>query len=101
MGYVCYLRGVNEQTTAASITEEQEHEEWEDIVRDEEKKERSTACAHLGHCGVCHGSVPQMKMRGREVGRLRTVASTHRLGQPRGGYAARSSNSAERDTNVT
>lgn len=63
VGYVCYLKEVNEQTTAASITEEQEHEEWEENERDEEKKSRSTACAHLGLCGVCHGSVPQMKMR--------------------------------------
>lgn len=64
MGYVCYLKEVNEQTTAASITEEQEHEEWEENERDEEEKERRTACARLGLCGVCQGSVPQMKMRG-------------------------------------
>ncbi len=39
VGYVCYLKEVNEQTTAASITEEQEHEEWEENERDEEKRE--------------------------------------------------------------
>lgn len=35
--YACYQgKKVNEQTTAASITEEQEHEEWEENERDEE-----------------------------------------------------------------
>lgn len=36
VGYVCYLKEVNEQTTAASITVE--HEEWEENERDEEKR---------------------------------------------------------------
>lgn len=67
VGYVCYLKELNEQTTAASNTEEQEYEEWEENERDEEKRERSSACAHLGLCCVCHGSVPQMKMRGGKV----------------------------------
>lgn len=34
--YACYQKKVNEQTTAASIAEEQEHEEWEENERDEE-----------------------------------------------------------------
>lgn len=32
------LKEVNEQTTAASIAEEQEHEEWEENEQDEEKR---------------------------------------------------------------
>lgn len=56
VGYVCYQKEVNEQTTAASITVE--HEEWEENERDEEK--RKAALFVL----VCHGSVPQMKMAG-------------------------------------
>lgn len=31
---------VNEQTTAASTTEKQEHAEWEENERDEEKKQK-------------------------------------------------------------
>lgn len=32
------LKEVNEQTTAASIAEEQEHDEWEENEQDEEKR---------------------------------------------------------------
>lgn len=39
VGYVHYLKEVNEQTTAASITEEQEREWWEENERDGEKRE--------------------------------------------------------------
>ena len=57
---------VNEQTTAASITQEQEHEEWEE--NEKERREAQIKRAWLvlvwAPCGVCHGSVPQMKMRG-------------------------------------
>ena len=39
MGYVCYLKEANEQTTAASITQEREREsEREENERDEEEK---------------------------------------------------------------
>lgn len=38
VGYSCPLKEVNEQTTAASITDEQEHEEWEENESDEEKR---------------------------------------------------------------
>lgn len=56
------------------------------------KNKKSLTCAHLG---LCHGSVPQMKIWGGRI-----VANTHRLGQPRGGCTVHSSNCAEGDINM-
>lgn len=54
------LKEVNEQTTAASIAEEQEHDEWEENAQDEEK--RIGRLLVLMWVCVCCASVLQMKM---------------------------------------
>lgn len=46
--YTCYLKGGNEQTTSALITEERERQEWAENEGDEEEKGKERCLCSSG-----------------------------------------------------
>lgn len=84
MCVLCYLKEVNEQTTAASVTEKQEHEEWEENERRDEQKEgeepRLCSTGPLWLLPLLSSSNEDERVGvgvGEGVGRARVVANRH------------------------